>query len=121
MSARRLEFLHAGYRRLVPEYYAYFGAPIVSFDFYQYRRDRRRDHSNNVPPTECLAPEGFCPGDRNSEWGGGYKEIRPGSQSRDYTADQVWSGKAEIVGPADEPRYSGGGVTECLAPDGFCP
>jgi uncharacterized protein YraI len=31
--AGRLEFLYAGRRVYVPEYYAYFGAPIVSFNF----------------------------------------------------------------------------------------
>jgi len=55
MSSRRLEFVYAGSRVLVPEYYSYFDAPIISFNFgywdrhYDdrpfYRRWRRdRDH-----------------------------------------------------------------------------
>jgi uncharacterized protein YraI len=32
VNSRRLEFVYGGRRVLVPQYYAYFGAPIVGFD-----------------------------------------------------------------------------------------
>ena len=64
MSSRRLEFVYAGSRVLVPEYYSYFDAPVIRFDFgywdryyddrpfyRRWRRDRdRRPHINTDPP-----------------------------------------------------------------------
>jgi uncharacterized protein YraI len=41
IAGSRLEFPYANRRVLVPEYYAYFGAPVVRFDFGS-RDDRRR-------------------------------------------------------------------------------
>jgi len=118
MSSYRLEFVYAGNLRLVAEYYAYFGAPIVSFDDWDDRRHRR---DNNVT-TECLAPEGFCPGDRPSQWDR-YDQTEEDFQPGPRGSGQVSSGEAEIVVPPDEltARGSGGVVTECLAPEGFCP
>ena len=68
MSSRRLEFVYAGSRVLVPDYYDYFDAPIIRFDFgywdrnyddrpfyRKWRRDRdRRDRPSvhNAPPPE---------------------------------------------------------------------
>lgn len=127
--SRRLEFDYSGQRYLVPEDYAHFGAPFVYFNFGNYDRDDRRYHrrrrDNNVT-TECLAPEGFCPGERRRERHDGYddayEDIRPGPRDRVYEGGQVSSGGAEIVMPPDESqiRGNGGVVTKCLVPDGFC-
>jgi uncharacterized protein YraI len=50
--SRRLEFVYSGQRYFVPDYYAYFGAPLVYFNFddypdhYRYY-DRSRRHRND--------------------------------------------------------------------------
>lgn len=41
--ARRLEFVYAGRRVFVPDYYSYFGAPFVIFRFGDYDRRHRHD------------------------------------------------------------------------------
>jgi uncharacterized protein YraI len=135
MYAGRLQFVYAGRRVYVPEYYAYFDAPVVRFDFgyWDDRRSHRRHHrrdwggrdwGGNVE-TECLAPEGFCPGDRPRQrnWDGS-DEWR-GEPGREVGASGGASGSSELViAPGAEVRGvtpDGSVGTECLAPDGFCP
>jgi uncharacterized protein YraI len=122
--SRRLEFDYSGQRYLVPDYYSYFNAPFVYFNFGNYDNydHRRRRRDNNIT-TECLAPDGFCPGERHRQrHDGAYEDIRPGPRDRAYEGGQVSSGGAEVVMPPDESqiRGNGGVLTECLAPDGFC-
>jgi hypothetical protein len=111
---------------LVPDYYDYFNAPVIGFEFgfgevngHHHRYDRRERHRDNL--TECLAPEGFCPGDRSGQFHSGGRNHRGGSGFSDST---VSSGNAELhIAPGADSsagRRGGPPPTECLAPEGFC-
>jgi len=61
--SRRLEFDYSGNRYLVPDYYAYFGAPFVYFNFgnyddnYRHRRHRYRNWDDPGRPTGVVRPD----------------------------------------------------------------
>ena len=103
IHAQRLEFLYAGRRVLVPSYYSYFGAPIISFSFNDYDDDyyddwrprHRRPHWR--PPHDNYTP----PND-----GGGYTNWKPPSVYGGG-GGQVIDGGGGVVGAG--PGVSGGG------------
>ena len=126
ISSRRLAFSYAQRQVLLPDYYDYFNAPVIGFEFgfgevngHHHRYDRRERHRDNL--TECLAPEGFCPGDRSGQFHSGGRNHRGGSGFSDST---VSSGNAELhIAPGADSSAGRRGSpppTECLAPEGFC-
>jgi uncharacterized protein YraI len=65
--SRRLEFDYSGQRYLVPDYYSYFNAPFVYFNFgnydnYDHRRRYRRDRSRYYDKPIVGHPGGGGPG-----------------------------------------------------------
>ena len=120
ISSRRLEFVYAGSRVLVPEYYTYFRAPIISFDFgywdrYYDDRPFYRRWRRNRPPS-------FQPGDVTN-WpgiehpggpvyqrpprGGGYEPPVTGGGVGAYEQPGVDGGIYEQ--PGDGGGFAGGG------------
>jgi uncharacterized protein YraI len=91
ISSRRLEFVYAGSRVLVPDYYGYFDAPIISFNFgywdryYEdrpfYRRWRRHQPRFNEPGPATNWPGIEHPGGGHAYQGppkgGGYQGPGP--------------------------------------------
>ena len=85
--ASRLEFVYGGRRVYVPDYYSYFGAPIIQFHFgndNRYRHHRRRggdwrdpDQSVSSPPNRGslgdydMRPRGDDDGGRGRSFDGG--------------------------------------------------
>ena len=69
--ARRLEFDYSGQRYLVPDYYSYFNAPFVYFNFsnydddYDHRRRYRRDRDRYYDKPIVGHPGGGGPGPEN--------------------------------------------------------
>lgn len=111
MSSRRLEFVYAGSRVLVPEYYAYFSAPIVRFDFGywdRYYEDRpfyrrwRRGHRS--PQLDDLGPGTNYPGIEGPGSGGGVYQD-PGGGG--YVPPNAGGGYAPGMG-GDAPPVAGG-------------
>jgi uncharacterized protein YraI len=134
MSSRRLEFVYGGSRVLVPEYYSYFDAPIISFNFgywdrhYRHRpwyRDWRRPPRDHGPPIVGGGPGGpdiEGPGARIRpgpplDWAGGAPDV-PGAVMDPGGAPEIVGGGRggpEIEGPGALPGTEGG------APGGVCP
>jgi len=69
--------------------------------------------STAPPPTECLAPDGYCPGERTTD-------RRLDDTYNRYQDDKVTSDGPQLL---SEParRNETPPPTECLAPEGFCP
>jgi uncharacterized protein YraI len=101
MHAQRLEFLYAGRRVLVPSYYAYFGAPIISFRFDDYDDDYYDDWRPRHRRPHWRPPHHNPPHD-----GGGYTNWKPPSMWG-QGGGQVIDGGGGVVGAG--PGVSGGG------------
>jgi uncharacterized protein YraI len=98
IHAQRLEFLYAGRRVLVPSYYAYFGAPIISFHFDDYDDDYYDDWRPRHRRPHWRPPHHNTPPDD----GGGYTNWKPPSMW-----DQGGGGGGGGIGAG--PGVSGGG------------
>jgi uncharacterized protein YraI len=122
MSARRLEFVYGGSRVLVPEYYAYFGAPYISFDFgywdryyedrpfYRKWRRHRPPRLDGPPMTDPLpdAPANYYRPNPPGDVGGVY----PSPPPADFPQR----------GPGGPPIIGGGGLGDDLPGGaGLCP
>ncbi len=120
--ASRLEFVYAGRRVLVPDYYSYFGAPYVFFRFGDdHRRRRHRDDDKPIfghpggggPGPEYVAPvegtAGVPPVDE-SLFG------HPGGEGPGPEQIAPMEGQTEGVGPDG----SGGGTGLCAPGDPNC-
>ena len=115
--SRRLEFVYAGRRVLVPRYYAYFGAPIIRFDFsywdryywdrpwYRDWRPRWRIRPPDTPPG--YNDDGFTnwPGVEHPGQGGRLWRPRGGGPGGVETPPGA---PGDFVG---SPGVGGGGVT----------
>jgi uncharacterized protein YraI len=128
MSSRRLEFVYGGSRVLVPEYYAYFGAPFISFDFgywdryYEDRPFYRRWRRHNRPPRFEEPPMGdpLPPGPPqynapNPPGDGAYQNPPP-----DYQQPPSGGYEPPVLGggPGDQPP-SGGPQPPVIGGGGF--
>jgi uncharacterized protein YraI len=85
MYAPRLQFVYGGSYVRVPEYYRYFGAPIIRFDFgywdrwysdYPWYRRWRRDDPNSRPPGFDDDGVTNYPGIEGPASGGGFQPPR---------------------------------------------
>lgn len=114
--AKRLEFVYAGRRVLVPDYYSYFGAPFVIFRFDDRdRRDRhRRDRDRTSYDKTILGhPGGGGPGP---------EEPIPPLEDTNGTDGQEYFGHPGDGGPGPvDIGRDDGMYTEEVLPDGVGP
>jgi uncharacterized protein YraI len=122
--ARRLEFDYSGQRYFVPDYYAYFGAPLVYFNFNDYPNyryhNRRRHYSHGDDPVYSGDDNGiarpFYPDALSAqEPVRGVRTPDSGVQSGGYAAPNVDTGVSSGGG------FSGGGGGVCPPGDPSCP
>lgn len=130
ISSRRLEFVYAGSRVLVPDYYSYFDAPIISFNFgywdrfYDdrpfYRRWRRHQPSPEQRPGDVTNWPGIeHPGSASVDQGapqGEYQDPGPGVNNPPVTDGYQQPGDSVGGGVT-----GGGGPGGEQMPPGVCP
>ncbi|MGH6926246.1 MAG: SH3 domain-containing protein [Propylenella sp.] len=127
IAASRLEFVYAGRRVYVPDYYSYFNPPTIEFYFDNRPRRRHRERVREpvtppcpLPPPNCL-PLGPDTTGPIAPGSGGETIIQGGP---DYPPTYRRR-QAPVGGPDYPPTYAGpeslGGGETIILPEGACP